>query len=423
MTNFAPPAPDSATRQAAITDLQRLAALRGTALLDTPPEESFDRLTRLATDIIGAPASFMTLVDATRDFYKSMSGPGEPLVSTRQWVGPTFCQFLLTSGGPLVLDDVTAYPGYRDLDTIRTLGLRAYAGVPLTTSEGQCLGSFCAVDFSPRRWRDLDVKLLTELAQSAMREIELRQALLRAYESVKAKSMFLSNMSHEIRTPMNAILGYTQLMSRDSQDPKLRDRLSMVDTAAKHLLQVLNDVLDMSKAEAGKMQLENAPFVLGDLLSSCLNFVRPRADEKGLELVLDCGDLPHSVLGDITRLRQALLNLLTNAVKFTQRGQVRLSVQLLSQNTNQVQLRFEVSDSGEGIAESAQARLFNCFEQADPSVSRRHGGTGLGLTLTRQLAQLMGGSVGMHSVLGEGSRFWLTAYLGRVGAINNRPSS
>jgi signal transduction histidine kinase len=247
-----------------------------------------------------------------------------------------------------------------------------------------------------------------------MREIELRRALQQAAAASQAKSTFLSNMSHEIRTPMNAIMGLTYLMAMDSHDPALSDRLSKVDMAAKHLLQILNDVLDLSKVEAGKMQLEIAPLLLDDLIGSSLDMVRPRAEEKGLALVLDNGHLPHSVRGDITRLRQALLNLLSNAVKFTAQGEVRLRCELLRESDDEVLLRFEVLDTGEGITPEAQTRLFNSFEQADQTVSRRHGGTGLGLALTRQYARLMGGDVGVHSVPGEGSRFWFTARLGRI---------
>ncbi len=408
------PAPGAEAVAAAICNPQRLAALRCAGLLDTPAEASFDRLTRLASQIIGAPASFMTLIDEHRDFYKSMSGVGEPLSIARQWTGPTFCQLVLTHGETLVLDDVSAHEGYRDLPTVRSLGLRAYAGVPLITSAGHCLGSFCAVDFVPRVWRDTDIALLTEMAASAVREIDLRQALAEASAASRAKSVFLSNMSHEIRTPMNAIMGFTQLMAIDSRDPLLSGRLNMVESAANHLLQVLNDVLDLSKIEAGKMTLSCGEFALDELLRSSLDMVRPRAQEKGLRLGLDAEGLPERLVGDVTRLRQALLNLLSNAVKFTAQGEVCLRAQATPQGTQAWLVRFEVRDTGEGIPPEAMARLFERFEQVDASVSRRHGGTGLGLALTRQLAELMGGQVGAHSQPGAGSTFWFTAVLGRL---------
>jgi signal transduction histidine kinase/ActR/RegA family two-component response regulator len=412
MTAHTPRAADDQALALVIEDPLRLAALRATQLLGTPPEESFDRLTRLATRVIGAPVSFLSLVDETRDFYKSHSGFGEPLASTRQLEGRTFCHFALLADGPLVLDDVTAHAGFADVPTVHTLGIKAYAGVPLLTNDGHCIGSFCAVDFAPRQWSEQDVLVLSELAHAAMREITLSLALRQAEAATRAKSAFLSNMSHEIRTPMNAILGLTHLMARDTLDAKQRDRLGKVDMAARHLLQIINDVLDLSKIEAGKMSLQATDFSLDQLLADCLDLVREPAQQKGLAVLRDTARLPPRLHGDPTRLQQALLNLMANAVKFTAEGWVRVQGEVLREVGGRLEIRFEVADSGEGISPQAQAQLFNAFEQADGSISRRHGGTGLGLALTRHIAQLMGGDVGVRSVPGQGSTFWFTAWLG-----------
>lgn len=176
-----PPAlADDALVQAALVNPQRLAALYSTGLLDTPPEESFDRLTRLAAKLTGAPVTFVSLVDAGRDFYKSTFGMGEPLCSTRELSGRTFCHYAMASGSALVLEDVTQLPVFRDVPTVKSLGVRAYAGIPLTTEHGEVLGSFCAVDFEPKQWSERDIEVLVELAHSAMREIRLRKALQQA---------------------------------------------------------------------------------------------------------------------------------------------------------------------------------------------------------------------------------------------------
>lgn len=173
-----PPIPASAAQiEAALTNAQRLQAVRSTGLLDTLPEESFDRLTRLAAKLTGAPVTFVSLLDSCRDFYKSAYGLGEPLSTTRQLSGRTFCHYPLVSGEPLVLDDVTQLPVYGDVPTVQSLGVRAYAGIPLRTEDDEVLGSFCAVDFEPRQWTERDVEVLTELAHSAMRELRLRKAL------------------------------------------------------------------------------------------------------------------------------------------------------------------------------------------------------------------------------------------------------
>lgn len=177
------PVPSDDAVDAARLDPARLQAVRDTGLLDTPPEESFDRLTRLATMLLEVPATFVSLVDAERDFYKSAVGFDEPLASERELKGRTFCHFALLSPRPLLLDDVLALPGLAAVPTVRTLGVRAYAGVPLVTPDGQILGSFCAVDMQPRQWTERDVAVLTELAHATLREITLRQALVRLAEA------------------------------------------------------------------------------------------------------------------------------------------------------------------------------------------------------------------------------------------------
>jgi two-component system, sensor histidine kinase and response regulator len=274
--------------------------------------------------------------------------------------------------------------------------------------------------------------LATDISELKATQQALEQARDVAEAANRAKSAFLANMSHEIRTPMNAIIGLAHLLRRDSVDAQQRERIGRLADAAQHLLQIINDVLDLSKIEAGRLELERRPFVPESLMQHACAMVAERAADKGLELVLDCDHLPPHLNGDATRLSQALLNLLSNAVKFTDEGWVRLRGELLETESSatapthadqtaaaaaeaaggRVLIRFEVSDTGIGIDPQRQARLFTPFEQADASSSRRHGGTGLGLALTRHLARLMGGDAGLSSRPGEGSRFWFTCWLG-----------
>ena len=242
----------------------------------------------------------------------------------------------------------------------------------------------------------------------------LEEANRVATEATRAKSAFLANMSHEIRTPMNAIIGLTHLMERDTDDVLQRERLRKVDAAAKHLLQVINDVLDLSKIEAGKVTLEDLAFDRDTLIGDVIELVREAAVAKGLALVAETDEVPARLRGDPQRLMQALINLMANAVKFTDRGWVRLGARQLASDGDRVHLRFEVRDTGIGVPLERQGAIFRAFEQADTSTTRRHGGTGLGLSLTRHLAGLMGGEAGVESRPGSGSTFWFTAWLHRV---------
>ena len=242
---------------------------------------------------------------------------------------------------------------------------------------------------------------------------ELGGARDRAEAASRAKSTFLANMSHEIRTPMNAILGLVHLLQRETRDPSQQRRLAKVDDAARHLLDLLNHILDLSKIEAGRLQLERTSFSLDELLERCAAMVAPRMAEKGLELVIDVDDVPERLQGDPMRLSQMLLNLLSNAAKFTDHGWVQLRVARAGAQSPD-QWRFTVSDSGPGITADHQARLFEPFEQGDPTTTRRHGGSGLGLAITRHLASLMGGEMGLNSAVGVGSSFWFTARLSPV---------
>jgi CheY-like chemotaxis protein len=223
-------------------------------------------------------------------------------------------------------------------------------------------------------------------------------------------------MSHEIRTPMNAIVGLSHLLQKTPLTDEQRTRLMRIDMSAYHLLAIINDILDLSKIEAGCMTLEETDFALDDILEYASGLILESAAKKGLKVDINRDSVPLRLRGDPTRLRQGLLNFASNAIKFTEQGWIRLSAQLMSEAGDSVLVRFKVEDTGIGIAPEMLARLFEPFQQGDSTTTRKYGGTGLGLVITRHLARLMGGDAGVSSEVGRGSMFWFSARLRRAQA-------
>jgi PAS domain S-box-containing protein len=270
-------------------------------------------------------------------------------------------------------------------------------------------------DITEKRKAEFELLQLTEVLESRVEERtrELSLAKAAAEAASAAKSSFLANMSHELRTPMTAIMGMVDLVLRKSTDPKHIDQLTKAKVASQHLLSVINDILDISKIEAEKITLERVHFRIGDVLEDLLSVIGPRASSKGVALHVNVPPVISRMpfFGDPVRLEQILINFASNAVKFTEHGKITIQATLIEDNPTNALLRWDVCDTGIGIALGDQQRMFRPFEQADGSTTRKYGGTGLGLAISKRLAELMGGEVGVKSQPNQGSNFWFTVRL------------
>ena len=274
-----------------------------------------------------------------------------------------------------------------------------FHATPFTDNAGRKIGSFAMV---------------TDITDRKQYEEELEEAKEAAEASSQAKADFLANMSHEIRTPMNAVIGMAHLALRTSLDAKQKDYVEKIQGSGEHLLGIINDILDFSKIEAGKLDVESVDFDLDKVMENAAALIAEKSTAKGLELIFDVEPgLPRNLRGDPLRIGQVIINYANNAVKFTEEGEIIVRARKVEETEKDMLVRFEVRDTGIGLTEEQKGKLFQAFQQADTSTSRKYGGTGLGLTISKQLATLMGGDVGVESEYGAGSTFWFTARLGK----------
>lgn len=402
-------------------------------LLDTPPEADFDRLTKLAAELIGTPMALLTIVDDRRQFFKSIHGLGEPWASLRETpIEMSICKHVVDRQHALVVDDATTHPLLGANDGIKALKVAAYMGEPVRAASGRVVGVFCVADSRPRRWTQNELDRLRTLARSVEHAIALRAAaigqrtmvteLLRINEDLDKRSAelsvarqaaeralvqqtrFLAGLSHELRTPLNGVLGGLALLELTDSPEKQRAMTAMIRASSTALRDCVEELIAYCRIGAGIERIDSGPFAPAAAATEALDAVRALAAEKGLSLDLNAAsDTPAVWVNDRRRVVAVLMNLLGNAIKYTKAGGVRLSLK-----PSGGALAFRVSDTGPGIDERHVELIFEPFNRGDATVANSAPGTGLGLAIAREMAQALGGSLDVErSVVGEGTTFLL----------------
>lgn len=392
-------------------ELQRLAALKRYNILDTLPDNAFDDATKLVSYICGVPIAHISFIDESRQWFKSEIGVGVSEVPREI----SFCQYTILDTKMVEIPDTHVNERFKDDPNVTGgFNVRFYAGVPITTPDGYNIGTLCAIDHVSKELNDNQRNALSIVAKHVMAQLELGTKNIQlatqkkiAEKAVLARDSFLANMSHEIRTPLNAIVGFTDLLAQTELDETQQDYIGSVQIAGENLLLIVNDILDLSKIESGNLSIESEAFNLKKTLKHVYNLLKVKVQkEVEFNLFLDA-EIPDMVVGDQGRLNQILVNLIGNSLKFTNEGEVVVSVKKIDETEDNHTFKIAVKDTGIGIPNDKIEAIFERFTQGEESTTRTFGGTGLGLNIVKQLVELQNGEIHVKSTPNRGSEFYV----------------
>ena len=393
---------------------QRLSVLMDTNLLDTPEEETFNRFTRLASAILKIPVALVSLVDRDRQFFKSSFGLPEPWATKRETpLSHSFCQHVVSTNEPLSVADARTHPLLQHNLAIADLGVIAYLGMPLTTTEGYTLGSFCAIDTQPREWSDEDVEILRDLADLIAEKIELRlfaKQLHTDYLQLRNLELFRAEMVqmlvHDLRNPLASFMSGLDTIVRIGKLTDIQKRcLSLARNGGNTLAQMIDSILDLSKSEIDRLELKLAVSSPTEIVQAACDQMMSLAEKSDVLLVCCTSELP-ALMVDFEKLRRVMVNLVSNAIQNTPPGG-KIFVQAIE--TERKTIQFTVQDTGRGIPAEAFDRIFQKFERLQPEQGIGSlNGTGLGLPFSQMVVEAHGGKIWVESELGSGTSFHFT---------------